>query len=45
MPTKPKPLNAPAMHSQLSDYTVPEWAAIAGLALVTLGLVLSTLFN
>jgi len=24
MPTKPKPLNAPAMHSQLSDYTVPE---------------------
>ena len=40
MPPKTTPLNPPAMHSQLSNYTLPEWAAIVGLVLVTAGLII-----
>ncbi len=42
MNPKPKQPESPSMHSQLSTYTLPEWAAVVGLALVIVGLVVGT---
>lgn len=44
MTPKPKPLKSFSMHSQLSTYTLPEWAAVVGLVIVVIGLVASTYF-
>jgi hypothetical protein len=44
MTPKPKPLKFLSMHSQLSTYTFPEWAAVVGLVLVVIGLVVGTYF-
>lgn len=44
MPPKPKQPES-AMHSQLSTYTLPEWAAVVGLALIIVGLVIGTCFT
>ncbi len=39
----PKPKQPEAtLHSQLSTYTLPEWAAVIGLALVIVGLVVGS---
>lgn len=42
MKPKTKQPESPAMHSQLSTYTLPEWAAVVGLVLVIIGLVVGS---